>query len=95
MTTRDDNRCFFCGEYLTHDSYVERYNTLSGKVKKIRHWLSDCRPDLVYHEVGPDCTWHGSQHSEHTCYAYSSGYPHNPDAWGDEHIHFEKDGPMV
>lgn len=29
----------------------------TGGWGKERHWLSDCRPDLVEHEEGPLCTW--------------------------------------
>ena len=55
--------CHFCGEYVIHG-----YES-NGR----RHYLSDCRPDLVEHEIGELCTWthfvpdntgHGN------CYAY-------------------------
>ena len=47
----DRHLCHFCGENLNHNSYAYRDG------KKVRHWLSDCRPDLVEHEEGPACTW--------------------------------------
>lgn len=42
--------CHYCGEDLTHNSYEVGDNTK-------RHWLSDCRPDLLPHEKGETCTW--------------------------------------
>lgn len=61
--------------------------------------LADCRPDLVEHEVGPDCTWWQSyllfqetgdgkkyvSTEASSCYAYQ-----NPDTreWGKEHKYF-------
>lgn len=51
------HRCHFCGIDLTHDSYELVYDKEKQVHNKVRHWLSDCRPDLVYHEVGPLCTW--------------------------------------
>ena len=66
----DWHTCHFCGE-----------NIKDGKdFKGERHWLSDCRPDLVEHEIGPLCTWSylalaAKEHSNtidiHSCYAYS------------------------
>lgn len=47
----DRHICHFCGENLTHDSFSHENG------ERVRHWLSDCRPDLVEHEIGPDCTW--------------------------------------
>ena len=43
----DTHICHFCGGYLDHNSY--EYNVETKQ--KERHWLSDCRPDLV--EDGP------------------------------------------
>jgi hypothetical protein len=61
-----------------------------------RHWLSDCRPDLVEHEIGPKCTWAYRREMEQDfkeedcCYAYQ-----NLDLeWTKDHVHFYKDGPM-
>lgn len=60
---------------------------------KKRHWLSDCRPDLVMHEPGPLCTWpdEPGQQGSH-CYAYQ-----NDDAqgrpWTTKHEYFYTDGP--
>jgi hypothetical protein len=42
-----EHHCHFCGEHVE-----------DGKDPKgNRHWLSDCRPDLVKHEPGELCTW--------------------------------------
>lgn len=49
------HRCHFCGTSLNHDS-----TEYGGE----RHWLSDCRPDLILHWPGPDCTCPGDW-----CYA--------------------------
>jgi hypothetical protein len=37
---------------LRHDS-----TELNAAGERRRHWLSDCRPDLLPHEPGPTCTW--------------------------------------
>jgi hypothetical protein len=43
----DWHTCHFCGD-----------DVKDGKDSKgNRHWLSDCRPDLVEHEIGRTCTW--------------------------------------
>lgn len=47
--------CHFCGTY-GKNGY--EYNP-ETKHFDIRHWLSDCRPDLVLHEIGETCTWYG------------------------------------
>lgn len=47
----DRHTCHFCGEELDHNGNAWE------KGEKVRHWLSDCRPDLVEHEPGPTCTW--------------------------------------
>lgn len=79
--------CHFCGEYVS--------DGLDPKGE--RHWLSDCRPDLVKHEPGPICTWHNSPskkdplNTEPDCYAYQ--IPGTRE-WGTEHTHFYEDGPM-
>ncbi len=84
----DTHRCHFCGESLHHNSYDCRGN---------RHWLSDCRPDLVQHEPGTLCTWqriedeNGKVWQEAGCYAYQD---HRTNEWTDEHKHFYSDGPM-
>lgn len=79
--------CHFCGTYV-RDGYE-----YTGD----RHWLSDCRPDLVEHEPGETCTWWGlSQYRGEQpadCYAYQDlDSPGNP--WTDDHKYFYKDGPM-
>lgn len=47
----DRHRCHFCGQDLAHDStYGERhysYYYMEWRVRRVRHWLSDCRPDLI------------------------------------------------
>jgi hypothetical protein len=90
----DYHTCHFCGEYVK-DGY--EYNGA-------RHYLSDCRPDLVKHEIGATCTWAFRRLPEfkrmknetedfpenHTCYGYQDGNSQ----WTNEHIHFYPDGPM-
>ena len=75
----ETHQCHFCGEWV-----YDGKSTETGE----RHWLSDCRPDLVEHEVGELCTWHDA--NGHTCYAYQA----SDRTWGDEHKHFYSDGPM-
>lgn len=91
----ETHRCHYCGTELRHDSYE-----FAKGGKGERHWLSDCRPDLVRHEPGGKCTWayrRGSEEfaneNENTfCYAYR-----NPDTneVGLEHKYFYGDGPMT
>lgn len=84
-TIPEYHNCHFCGEYVANGY------TSDNK----RHWLSDCRPDLVKHEPGEACTWRGlvdkDGNSTHPrdCYAY-----HDDDTrtWTDEHTHFYEDG---
>jgi hypothetical protein len=71
------HQCHFCGENLNHDSTES-----SGK----RHWLSDCRPDLLPHWPGPDCTWPGDW-----CYGDQEKNGHRPDL-RPPHLN---DGPMA
>lgn len=85
----DRHDCPACGTGLHHNS-----TDYSGK----RHWLSDCRPDLVEHEVGPLCTWWGL--ADRTlgdklvpdCFAYQDPQTRE---WTDRHVHFSPDGPMA
>lgn len=88
--------CHFCGENVNKEGYT---------FKNERHFLSDCRPDLVEHEIGETCTWSFRRKPEFkrmkdetedfpengTCYAYQ-----DPDSreWTNEHVHFYPDGPM-
>jgi hypothetical protein len=58
---------------------------------KKRHWLSDCRPDLVEHDPGETCTWHNCKDLEQDCYAYQDRHTLK---WSTEHKHFYTDGPM-
>lgn len=86
MDEEEFHRCYFCGEY------VKDGKEPNGK----RHFLRDCRPDLVKHEIGDDCTWaYRRKESNYTevnmCYAYQN---HDTLEWGIEHKHFYKDGPM-
>lgn len=82
----DFHQCHFCGEFVK-----------DGKdAKGNRHWLSDCRPDLVEHEIGETCTWgyrrgDGKTDEKDTCYAYQS---RETNEWTDKHEHFYTDGPM-
>lgn len=78
------HQCHFCGEWV-----------LDGvSVNGERHWLSDCRPDLVEHEPGATCTWHNLSVVEgKDCYAYQEKDVKDP-KWGNKHEHFYKDGPM-
>lgn len=80
---KEYHTCHFCGEDVSE-----------GKDSQgNRHWLSDCRPDLVKHEPGKTCTWYNLETvpASRDCYAYQ-----DPDTreWTDEHKHFYPDGPM-
>lgn len=81
------HHCPFCGTDV-HDG---------REPDGTRHWLSDCRPDLVNHEPGELCTWHGwgpyrdGTTREHDCYAYMTN---GTAEWGSDHVHFYPDGPM-
>ncbi len=94
--------CHFCGQEVK-DGYED-------EAKTKRHWLSDCRPDLVEHEIGEICTWayrrdptyNINPHTQEpypensTCYAYQSTEESPPykTIWTNEHTHFYPDGPM-
>jgi hypothetical protein len=91
MAEEDYHQCHFCGEYVK-----------DGKdIKGERHYLSDCRPDLVEHEIGETCTWAFRRNpnlfpaerliENQTCYAYQNLETLE---WTNEHVHFYKDGPM-
>jgi hypothetical protein len=82
----DFRQCHFCGEYVKDGKESD------GK----RHWLSDCRPDLIEHEIGDTCTWaymrkEENFREENACYAYQN---HETNEWTDKHEHFYTDGPM-
>lgn len=91
------HQCHFCGEYVNKQGYEDDAQTK-------RHFLSDCRPDLVKHEIGETCTWYYRRKPltnnkgeiipalpvEETCYAYQD----KDLKWTTEHIHFYPDGPM-
>ncbi len=88
------HRCHFCG------TDVRNGLEFDGR----RHWLSDCRPDLVEHEIGETCTWAFRREpivrkdgsvieplpEEECCYAYQT----RGRDWTNEHTHFYPDGPM-
>ena len=85
--------CHFCGEDINKEGYDP---------KGERHFLSDCRPDLVEHEIGDTCTWSYKREYKNaegtaqtypeqvTCYAYQDSDRN----WTKEHTHFYPDGPM-
>lgn len=77
----EPHNCHFCGDYVIHG-----YESNGA-----RHYLSDCRPDLVQHEPGPLCTWSYRDDPTDRCYAYQN---RDTDQWGEQHIHFYEDGPM-
>lgn len=88
----DYHQCHFCGEFVS-DGYA-----LKADGTRYRHWLSDCRPDLVEHEIGDTCTWAYRRKLPETlteerfnCYAYQAEY-NGP--FTDSHSHFMTDGPM-
>lgn len=92
MDEEEYHQCHFCSEYVK--------NGLESNGK--RHYLSDCRPDLVEHEIGDTCTWAYTRTMEekyqreekYTCYAYQETDAVGQKDWTDEHVHFYKDGPM-
>lgn len=51
------HKCHFCGSDLTHNSFSSERDPETGIWGLRRHWLSDCRADLVEHAIGSDCTW--------------------------------------
>lgn len=86
------HNCHFCGEFVSGGFTVRAEE---------KHWLSDCRPDLVQHEPGPTCTWwywvemyEGPHQPQTICYAYQDGSGPTPWPWTNEHTHFYEDGPM-
>jgi hypothetical protein len=80
-TRVEAHQCHFCGDWVKEGMGTD------GK----RHWLSDCRPDLVEHEPGPICTWHNLDTvGRANCYAYQN----DAMQWTGEHKYFYPDGPM-
>jgi hypothetical protein len=76
------HQCHFCGTYV-YEGWETNHK---------RHYLSDCRPDLVQHELGPLCTWpYHLGIDKDRCYAYQD---RNTNQWGETHEHFYEDGPM-
>jgi len=102
MPETEAHQCHFCGTWVKDGYSVEE--------DKNRHWLSDCRPDLVEHEIGRLCTWAfralsddaGTIDNEQIqrdllCYAFEWMGDETNDhkrTWTDQHIHFYPDGPM-
>ncbi len=95
---RDEfKECYFCGTNTCQKGYESNGD---------RHRLSDCRPDLVKHEIGETCTWSFRRKPEfkrmndetedypenQTCYAYQDNST-SPSTWTDSHSHFYPDGP--
>ena len=93
-----EHTCHFCGTWTDEKGYESNGN---------RHYLSDCRPDLVQHEVGPYCTWlrmtyggtwsnekvdqYNEENNLPNCYAYQNNETHE---WTAEHQFFYPDKPM-
>lgn len=101
----EPHQCHFCGEYVDKEGYEGSEKNGTRK----RHWLSDCRPDLVEHEIGETCTWPlikpspDSKITQEECDKLNKEmdrpwcYAYQDFAtgeWGKEHIHFHKDGPL-
>jgi len=84
------HQCHFCGTWVD-EGYEHDVNAFDADGNRKRHWLSDCRPDLVEHEPGELCTWHGIGGKQADCYAYQD---RETNKWTKEHTHFYKDGPM-
>jgi hypothetical protein len=81
---KEGSTCHFCGTCV-----IDGYET--GRDRHKRHWLSDCRPDLVEHKPGELCTWHAQEDRGHDCYAYQNS---DTREWTKEHKYFYPDGPM-
>ena len=77
------HQCHFCGTYV-----IAGYESNGA-----RHYLSDCRPDLVQHEIGSTCTYSWDAESGETpdCYGYQD---RNTRQWTKQHEHFDPDVPM-
>lgn len=85
----DAHTCHFCGTYVFRG---HEYNTKTRRWDGERHWLSDCRPDLVEHDPGDLCTWgFDGRRGKYSCYAFQEWFSQK---WTDEHKHFHNDGPM-
>jgi hypothetical protein len=86
MSDDEWTTCHFCGTET---------NALGFEYNGKRHWLEDCRPDLVEHDEGPLCTWPpyteekylylNDEHPRPGCYAFQDRASLE---WGTEHIHF-------
>lgn len=101
----DTHVCHFCGTELDHQSYSYLYSKEAGETVRERHWLSDCRPDLVEHELGPTCTWWYKMEMtdmyeqpvdpRQLCYGFQEKFLGGDKGWSSEHIHFFEDWPMT
>lgn len=87
-TEKESYPCHFCGT-LVKDGYE------TGPNKDVRHYLSDCRPDLVEHEPGELCTWPAipGVREESDCYAYRVMNSKGGFIITEKHGNFHKDGP--
>jgi hypothetical protein len=100
MDEEDWHQCHFCGTYVNKEGYSNNDNE--------RHFLSDCRPDLVEHEIGEICTWAfrrkplvigkgtPNERTEEALPLEQTCYAYqdSDQKWTKEHIHFYPDGPM-
>lgn len=100
--------CHFCGTYVI-DGLEHDVDCLDADGNRKRHWLSDCRPDLVEHAIGETCTWPPMKVDEDVSWDQARVDQFNKDhgrpgcyayqdrgtlEWGTEHKHFYPDGAM-
>lgn len=101
MDEEEYHTCHFCGEYVNKEG-----NTPKGE----RHFLSDCRSDLVEHEIGEACTWAyrrkpliigkgtPNERTEEALPIEKTCYAYQDNDgsgdWTTEHKYFYPDGPM-
>lgn len=100
VSEKEYHRCHFCGEYVDQIGFQH-----DGQ----RHYLSDCRSDLVEHEMGETCTWAfrrepliigkgtPGERIEEALPENKTCYAYQDVfslQWTDEHKHFFPDGPM-
>lgn len=93
--------CHFCG--------TDTWNGYEDRMKTKRHWLSDCRPDLVEHPVGPLCTWPLMEYDGTSTWTREQTDKYNKEmgrpgcyayqdlgsmVWTPDHIHFYPNRPM-
>lgn len=98
LSTHKDNPCDYDKHDFTHCHFCGTDTCEKGyEYDGTRHWLSDCRPDLVKHEPGDACTWsyeigNPGFKQNLTCYAYQSNNKIGSE-WTDSHSNFYPDGP--